>query len=299
MKLIIIHILSIAFAITTSAQSVSETWDHEIEVIRETEKFDGEVHHAYSTYVYEVNEDVVRKMLLDEVKASANGKVVKKNMIAALEVNIPNIGTEPVGVKAITNSIMARHAIKVSIAFFHDSLAINATDFPESDKAAAEVMHEIGVMLNQSVVAAQIADVEKDIASSNKMYESLKKDKAGYEKQITNAEQKLAELEVHTLKLNAKLLDKQHKEEQAKILGESASADSKDAKKYTKAKKNVMSAERDILKTEQSKLKAQQNLEQAQKALPIAEQEIVDFEPQLTEQNELLVKLNAKHDSIK
>ena len=298
-RILILQFLIYTFSTMCYAQSVSETWDHEIEVIPETEKFDGTEHHAYSTFVYEVTEDALRKLVIDEVKASANGKVTKKNMIAALEVDIPHIGTDPVAVKAITNSVLARKAIKVSLAFFHDSLEINPVDFPESDKAAMEVMHEMGIILNQSVVMTQIVDVEKKVAASNKKYESLKKEKASYEKQITNGELKLAELDAHALKLNAKLLDKQHKEEQAKVLGESASADSKDAKKYTKAKKKVMSAERDILKTEQSKLKAQQSLDQATKALPLKEQEIVEYEPQLNELNELLVKLNAKHDNIK
>jgi|GEM_PF-2486975 len=298
-KIIILLCLFSAIATTTVGQKVSESWDHKIEVIPETEKFDGVVHHAYSTYVYEVTEDDVRKMIIDKMKTSANGKVTKKNMIAALEVDIPHIGTDPIGVKATTNSLMAHQAIKVSMAFFHDSLEINPIDFPESDKAATEVMHKMGVMLNQSVVTVQIADLEKEIRTSNSNYESLQKDKANYEKQITNADQKIAELNVHKAKLDAKLLDKQHKEEQAKVLGESASADSKDAKKYAKAKKKVMSAQRDIMKTDQSIMKSQQSLDQANKALPLKEQEIADHEPQLNELNELLVKLNSKHDSIK
>ncbi|RLD19479.1 MAG: hypothetical protein DRI69_08320 [Bacteroidetes bacterium] len=298
-RILIVQLLICLLTITTHAQKIAETWENEIEVISETEKFDGVVHHAYSTFVYEVTEDALRKLIIDEVKSSANGKVTKKNMIAALEVDIPHIGTDPIGVKAVTNSIMASHAIKVSVAFFHDSLEINPTDFPESDKAATEVMHEMGVMLNRSVVDVQIAGVEKEIANSNKKYESLKKEKAGFEKQIMNGEQKLAELDAHGLKLDAKLIDKQHKEERAKVLGESASADSKDAKKYAKAQKNVMSAERDILKTDQSKLKAQQNIDQGQKGLPLKEQEIAEIELQMNAQNELLAKLNVKYESIK
>lgn len=298
-KFLIVQILSCAFLTTASAQKVSETWEHEIEVIPETEKFDGVVHNAYSTFVYEATEDAVRKMILDEIKASTKDKVTKKKIIAALEVDIPQIGTDPVGIKATTNSIMAREAIKVSVAFFHDSLEINPTDFPESDKAAIQVMHELSVMLNQSVVVAQIADVEKELRTANNEYQSLEKDKAGYEKQITNGEQKLAELDVHAMKLDAKLIKKQHKVEKTKLLGESASADSKNAKKYAKAKNKVMSAEREIMKTNQSQLKAQQNIDQAKKALPLKEQEIAEFEPQLNELNELIVKLNVKYESIK
>lgn len=297
-RILAIQLIICLITFTSHAQKVSETWDHEIEVVPETEKFDGVVHHAYSTFVYEVTEDALRKMIVDEVKASTNGKVTKKNMIAALEVDIPHIGTDPIGVKANTTSVMARKGIKVSVAFFHDSLEINPTDFPESDKAATEVMREMSVMLNRSVVATQIVEVEKDLAKSNKSYEALKQEKAGFEKQIVNGEQKLAELDAYALKLNAKLLDKQHKAEQAKVLGESAAADSKDSKKYAKAQKKVMSAERDILKTDQSKMKAQQSIDQANKALPLKEQEIAEFEPQLKELNDLLAKLNLKHESI-
>ena len=82
-KFLIVQILSCAFLTTASAQKVSETWEHEIEVIPETEKFDGVVHNAYSTFVYEATEDAVRKMILDEIKASTKDKVTKKKMIGS------------------------------------------------------------------------------------------------------------------------------------------------------------------------------------------------------------------------
>ncbi len=299
-RILIMQILAFTIAAVGYAQDDPATWAHEIEVLSNNEKFGGETHYAYSTYVYEATEEAVRKLIIDEVKASAKGKVSKKSTIEALEVDFPAIGKDyPVDVKAVTNPVMARDAVKVSMAFFVNKLAINPTDYPDSDKAAKEAMYEISLLLNRSAVAAQIVQIEDEMRIANIKYEEAKRERERYEKQISDGELKLAELDAHMVKLSAKLLEKQRKSERAKILGETASADSGDAKKYSKAKQNVMKVERQIMKTQQSKLKVQQNMDLAKSALPLKIQEIEDFEEIAKEKADMLAKLNTKRESVK
>jgi hypothetical protein len=297
-RIMVLHVLAFSFAINAYAQADSVKWEHEIEVISKSEKFGSEEHFAYSTFVYEATEDAVRKLIIDMVKASAKGKVSKKSTIEALEVDFPDIGEDPVDVKAVTSPVMARHAVKVSMAFFVNDQLINPSDFPDSDKAAKEAMYELSVMFNRSAIAAQIVEIENEMRIADIKYKEMQKEKDRYKKQIANGELKLAELDAHMVKLSAKLLDKQRKVEVAKILGESASADSKEAKKYAKAQQNVMKVEREIMKTQQSKLKVQQNMDLSKSALPLKIKEIEESEADMKKSNESLAKLHAKRDSI-
>ena len=281
------------------AQDVSETWDHTIEVNSSQETFDQARHHAYSVVVYEASENAVRKLVLDEIKLRTSEKATKKAITEGLKVDIPALQEDAVTLKVKTDADKNNDEVTVYAAFMNEGVDINPQDHPEGDKAAKEVMRNLSVMLNQSVVTAQIVNAEKELKQLQNRQSAFENQRAKLDNAIETSQTTTARLEDENAKLQIKLEAAQATATSKQALSEASTATEKDIKKYAKAKKDVADIESKIIKNNQLISKHQKNVSDAEADIPEKDQLVTDAIAEVEAMQARIVKLNAKYDSIK
>ena len=287
----------LALAFSANAQ-YSETWDHNIEVKTGNQTIDGEEMYCYSITVYEAKEGAVRNLVMDQVKIRTEEKPSKKKVMSAVAVDFPNYNAEDVEVKVKTDDNKKGETVDVHAAFVHQGKSVNPKDYPEADKVAKQVMRDLSVILNKSVVGAQIAATEQELELQQKKHESYMKEQTKLEEVPSKAEEETLKLESERKKLEDKLTKAQTKAASLEVAAEASTSTSKDINKYASAKKSVTSLEGKLLKNDEQVKKIEQKVAEAEQELPDAIAQVEESQALIDQHKALLEKLNAKYDAI-
>ena len=278
-------------------ENVALDWNHTIKTESSKDEIDGQKLHCYSTIVYEANKGELKDLISDEVKIRTGEKASQKKLKGGVNMSFPKYTTDQVEVRSKLEDIKKSDDMKVVIAFFLDSVNVSP-DMPQADKAANEIVTKFGVILNQSVVAAQIAGTEKSLEDLEKEREKLVKEKEKLNKTVTDGNQKVKKLDADKTKLESKLVKAQDEAILLEATSQASTATSKDIKKYADAKDKVVKIEADILKNQEDVLKENEKIAAANKEIPENAEEIEENAASIASTKEVLTKLNSKYDAI-
>ena len=291
--------LLFAFSGSIQAQEYAETWDRDIKVGTAVEKFDGEQLPCYTVAVCEAKQGAVRTLVMDQIKMRTEEKASKKKVMSAVQLDFPNMDVQGVDVKVKTDEEKKAETVNVYAAFNYDGKYISPSETPKADEMAKEVMHNLGVILNQSVVGAQIAETESALELQKKKHDAYIKEKEKLEKAPAEAEDAKLKLEGERKKLEEKLTKAETKAASLQVSAEAATSTSKDINKYASAKKSVTSLEGKLLKNDENVKKVEQKLAEAEQELPDAISTVEESQAMIDTLTEKLAKLNTKYDAIK
>jgi hypothetical protein len=286
-------------AVNAFGQEVTETWNHKISVTSGPEEFDEETYYAYSTIVFDAKESEVRRNLVARIKEHTDQKVTRKKIISAMQVGIPGLEEEGVSILAKTVEVEEMDDVRVIVAFLNEEEAVNPTDLPEADKIAREIVYKLGVILNQSVVTAQIALAQTNLSTIENKHLSFVNRQTGLEKNLANNELKLVTLGSEADALSQRLSEEKSKTASLKALADGSNPTSQDLGKYDDAVEYLTKIEEQILKNEQAIVDTQNKIDQTREALQEKRNEVKELSEQLIKQNNHVAKLNTKYDAIK
>ena len=297
--LVVTFVLSLA-TISSFGQNVVETWNHKIFVISGIEQFDDIPRNAYSTVVYDTEVGFVRPLLVKKFKEWTNEKVTNKKNVAARQVDLPSLGLDTVNLVATAVLIEETHNVKVSIAFMNNrDLVVNSDDHMEADKAARNILYELGVAFNQSVVSGQIATAKVDLTTLENKEQVLINRKESLAKALEGSKIKLAKLEEENELLTSMLSDEKAKAAALKAEVDAKTATPEELEKFDTATKEVSKAEAQLVKNEQSKMNASEKIEENGRSLNEKMKEVEEISLQLKSRKELIVRLESKYEAIK
>ena len=286
-------------AINIYGQEVSETWNHQIVVTSGVEDFNGDSLFSYTTIVFDAKESEVRNDLIKRVKAQTDEKVTRKKVISAMKVSLPKLNIDSVDIMANTIPIEESHDVKVMMSFTSEDKVVNPTDFPEADKIAREVLYNLGVALNQTVVTSQIAKAQTDKSTMENKHMAFSSQKEGLDKKLTNAETKLTELEKENGDIKMNLTEERSKEASLKSKADAVTSSKEDLQAYDDAKKYIANVEEQLLKNEQALVNTEEKIKQAQSSIQEKQKELEELSALMNNQEKFIAKLNVKHDAIK
>lgn len=281
------------------AQEYSDTWNHEIKVNTGVDKIDGEQVPGYSISVFEAKEGNVRNLIMDQIKMRTEEKASKKKVMSAAKLDFPSVNAEDVDVMVKTDTDKKSETVEIFAAFKFDDKFISPKETPKADEKAQQVMRDLSVLLNKSVVGAQMAETESALELQKKKHESYIKDKEKLEKVPQEAEEATLKLESERKKLEEKLTKAETKAASLQVTAEAATSTSKDINKYASAKKSVTSYEGKLLKNDENVKKVQQKVAEAEQELPEAVKIVEESQAMIDSLTEMLAKLNTKYDAIK
>jgi len=295
-------IIALVFLIGNVNAQVGPTtaWDKEVKVTQGPVDFPGkETHYSYSTLVYETDKSSVQKMVLAELDSQTADKTKKKALKEGVPIALPAFGGEEVSVKATAEDIKGSAQVKVSVAFFKDSMEINPTDFPKEDKSAQEVLQNLGVTLNKAVVSSQIETANKDLESLQKDFDKLVRDSIKLNESIAKSNEQIMNLKANNMKQEGKLSKAESEAASLEVMANSDAATAKDMKKYSNAKSKATSIESSMMKNNQKITGEESDIKEAEMELPMVKKQVEDLAAQIEKQKELITALQAKLEAVK
>ena len=286
------------FASNIYGQDVSDTWNHEIVVTSGMEDFVGDSLYSYSTIVFDAKESEVRSDLINKIKAQTDEKVTRKKVISAMKVRLPKLIIDSIDIMANTFSVEESNNVKVILSFTSEDKVVNPTDFPEADKIAREVLYNLGVKLNKTVVTAEIAKAQTDKSTMENKHLAFSSQKEGLERNLTNAETKLTALEKENGNIKINLKEEKSKEASLRSKADATTSTKEDLEAYDAAKKYIAKVEEQLLKNEQARVGTEDKIKQAQSSIQEKQKELEGLSEQMYNQEKLIDKLITKRDAI-
>jgi len=283
----------------TYGQEVSATWNHKIEVSSGVEDVNGESLYAYSTIVFDAKEGEVQHALIKKFKGQTDEKVTSKKVLRAMKVSLPSINKDSIDMVANTVTIEESNHVKVILSFESDGKVVSPTEFPEADEAAREVMYNLGVVLNQSVVTGQIGKARQDKSTLENKHLAFTGQRDGLEQSIASSDERLTKLQGENDITAAKLTEERLKIATLKVAVDAATSSTEDLDIYDAAQKGVSELDAELLKNEQALESTKEKTELTQRGLHEKEKEIEEISAQIKRKENFIVRLKAKYDEIK